>query len=75
MGLVSRLHGDGTARVGVGWQRLEAGLLQLTGAAHVQVLLGSGTLANDAVAAQLGVNTGLFVQLRAKDQGAAGRVS
>lgn len=37
-------------------QRLKAELLALTGANHVQTLLGSGTLANDAVAGQLSLD-------------------
>ena len=35
------------------FQKLRERLSQLTGARHVQILLGSGTLANDTVAAQL----------------------
>lgn len=36
-----------------GMRRVRSNLLELTGAAHVALLLGSGTLANDAIAAQI----------------------
>jgi len=38
--------------------RVRAQLCRLTGAAHAEVLLGSGTLANDVVAAQLSLRPG-----------------
>jgi aspartate aminotransferase-like enzyme/GNAT superfamily N-acetyltransferase len=43
--------------------RVRGGLRRLTGGRHVQVLLGSGTLANDVVAAQLSLRPGPGVVL------------
>jgi aspartate aminotransferase-like enzyme/GNAT superfamily N-acetyltransferase len=45
------------------FQRLRRLLCELTGAPRVQILMGSGTLANDAVAAQLSVMGGVGLVL------------
>ena len=52
-----------SAAFGERFAAVQARLRALTGAAHVQLLLGSGTLANDVVAAQLSLGGGRGVIL------------
>jgi len=52
-----------SAAFGEQFAAVQARLRALTGAAHVQLLLGSGTLANDVVAAQLSLRGGSGVIL------------